>query len=130
MVNTVASQTLNDGAYNTIMRFTTTGDGSGEETAVTKVTASTLMRAPAHLKIKRIVFATKGGVSLRILWDATTPVLAYECPANLAESVDFGLGGALLNPKAAGYTGNIKFTTVSLGAASSYTITLYMTKKW
>lgn len=128
MADTVASQTLVDGAWNAVMRFSNTSDGTGES-AVTKVTASALQRVPAHLKIKRIVYATKG-MGVRILWDATTPALAYECPANYSDDVDFDLGGALLNPKASGWNGNIKFSTVGAAANASYTVTLYMKKKF
>lgn len=133
MADTVATQTLSHGSRNVIMRFTNTSDGTGES-AVTKVTASALAQAPdaapSHLKISKIRYQTKG-MGLRILWDATTPLLALEFPADRVDQLDFGDIGLVNSAKGTGgFNGNIKFTTVGAALNSSYEVTLHMTKKF
>jgi hypothetical protein len=127
MADTVTSQIISDGARITVMRFTNTSDGTGEA-AVVKVNPTTLFRAPNFVKVYRIAYSTKG-MGVRILWDATTPTLLVEFPANYSDEKDYGMLG-VPNPKAAGFTGSIKFTTVGAAANASYSIQMWMNKAW
>jgi hypothetical protein len=91
------------------------------------VDVSALTPAASLVKIEKVWFAT-AGMAVNILWDATTPVLALPIPADASGEHDFTSIGGLVNPKATGYTGDIKFTTVGHTAGDSYLIVLQLRK--
>lgn len=125
MADAVTSQTLVDTAKRTIMKFTSVSDGTGES-AVTKVDVSTLVGAPSKVRIDRII-ATASGMSVAILWDADTDVLAWNVRAD--SEIDFCLGETgILNNAGTGVTGDIKFTTTGHTAGDFYSIILFMSK--
>lgn len=125
MADAVTSQTLVDTAKRTIMKFTSVSDGTGES-AVTKVDVSTLVGAPSKVRIDRII-ATASGMSVAILWDADTDVLAWNVRAD--SECDFCLGETgIQNNAGAGVTGDIKFTTTGHTAGDFYSIILFMSK--
>ncbi len=126
MADAVATQTLVDGARNAVLKFTNVSDGTGES-AVVKVTASSLSGAPSEVKIQRIV-ATTSGMAVRILWDATTDVDAFLVPTDTSVDFDFRDIGGLDNNSGAGKTGNINFTTIGHTSGDVYTIILYLVK--
>lgn len=126
MADAVTSQTIVDGARNTVMKFTNISDGTGEA-AVTKVDVSTLSGAPAEVRIKRLI-ATTFGMGVQILWDATADVLAWYVPADQFIDLDFSVFGGIPNSSGAGRTGDIQFTTVGHSANDVYSIVLEMTK--
>lgn len=126
MADTVTSQTLVDGERNVVMKFTNVSDATGEA-AVTKVTASALAGAPANLRIDKIYYATNG-MAVNVLWDATTPVLAFTLAQDASDMLDFRPFGGIQNNAGAGKTGNIKFTTVGHTAGDSYSVILHLSK--
>ena len=126
MADAVTSQTLVDGAKNTVMKFTNISDGTGEA-AVLKVDVSTLSGAPSRVRIKRITYCT-AGMGVDILWDATTDVLVWHLPTDNSDTLDFTEIGGLQNNAGAGITGDIMFTTVGHTAADRYSILLEMIK--
>ena len=126
MADAVASQTLQDGPRNTVMKFTNISDGTGES-AVLKVDVSALDTAPTEVRIMKIHYTTNG-MSVRILWDATSDVLAWALPENDTGTFDFTSFGGLVNDGGAGVTGDILFTTIGHTAADSYAIVLEMAK--
>lgn len=128
MADAVASQTLVDGPRNVVMKFTNTSDGTGES-AVLKVDVSALSGAPAAVRIDMIEYVTNG-MGVNVLWDATTPVLAAHLVQNFSDTLKFKKFGGIVNPKAAGWTGDIKFTTVGHTASDQYTVILHMVKKY
>jgi hypothetical protein len=130
MADAVTSQTLVDGARNAVMKFTNVSDGTGES-AVLKVDVSALSGAPTAVKINKIEYTTEG-MSVNILWDATTDVLAVHLPQNSSDTLDFCDAGGLINNGGAGKTGDIMFTTVGHSALADdrYTVVLHMVKKW
>lgn len=124
----VTSQTLEQGPRNVVMHFTNNGDA---EAAVVKVDVSALSPPCDRVAIEKIKFNTNntGGTTatgVNILWDATTPVLAATLPPNSVGELDFRDIGGLQDPKATGWTGDIKFTC---SADDAYAITLVMKKK-
>jgi hypothetical protein len=125
MPDTVTSQTLLDGARIAVMHFTNQSDGTGES-AVTKVDVSELGDAPSEVKIRKITYATQG-MGLKILWGATTDVLAFTVPADDAGEIVFD--PPLVNNAGTGKTGDIKFTTVGQTSGDSYAVTLHLIKK-
>jgi hypothetical protein len=126
MADAVATQTIIDGSRNAVMKFTNISDATGE-TAVTKVTASSLSGAPTNLKINKVHFATFG-MGVDILWDATADVLAWHIPENQVGCFDFTPFGGLINNAGAGVTGNIQFTTLGAAAGDRYSIILELAK--
>ncbi len=126
MADAVTSTTYLDGDRNVVMAFSNTSDGTGES-AVTKVDVSALVPIPTVVNIRRIYFVTKG-MGVKILWDATSDVLAIEIPADSYGDLDFSSFGGLANTKAAGYTGDIQFTTVAHSNGDTYFIILEMKK--
>jgi len=127
MGDSVASQTLYDGAgKRTVMKFTNVSDGTGES-AIKKVDVSALVGAPSHVKILRIWYATYG-MGVRLLWDATTDVFIIGLGSDSHGDLDFRDIGGLVNTKAAGYTGDIMFTTIGHDNGDSYTVILLLEK--
>ena len=126
MADSVASQTLLDGAKNVVMKFTNVSDGTGES-AVTKVDVSALAGAPSEVRIDRIFFSTSG-MAVRILWDATADVDAFLIAADQTCELDFREFGGLKNNAGAGKTGDIQFTTIGHSAGDVYSIILHMSK--
>ena len=127
MAITVTSDTLLDGTKTTVMKFTAEIGGTEDEAAVVKVDVSELAGAPTSVKIQRIWYTTDG-ISVKILFDATTDVLAYTVPNSYSGYIDFRSFGGVLNNAGAGVTGDISFTTIGGGAGDSYSIVMEVSK--
>ena len=125
MADTVASQTIIDGARKTVMKFTNISDGTGES-AVLKVDVSALTEAPSGIRIDKIHYDISG-MQLEILWDATTDVIAAILSSGQG-TLDFTGFGGLQNNAGAGKTGDILFTTVAHSANDTYFVVLEMSK--
>lgn len=123
MADTVTSQTLVNGSRNLVMKFTNASDGTGEA-AVTKVDVSAL--GYSDVKIDRIHFSATG-MGVRLLWDATSDVTAFEIGAGETGTLDFCKFGGLTNNAGAGKTGDINLTTTGATNGDSYTLILEMT---
>lgn len=130
MVDAVNSQTLFDGLSQAVMKFNNVSDGTGEA-AVLKVDVSAL--APNNVgkecvgvDIRRIV-ASVNGMSVNILWDATTDVSAFILSPGVY-TFDFDTTTILRNNAGTGKTGDIMFTTVGASAGDTYSIVLEMVK--
>jgi hypothetical protein len=112
-------------------RFTNISDGTGES-AVAKITLSSLIGpqniAPTAVKIREILYNIQGFSSVRILFDHTTDDVAAVLPAGTGYMDFTGLNG-LMDPRSAGATGNILFTTVGASATATYDITLVVELK-
>lgn len=128
MADAVTSQTLVDGKRNAVLKFTNVSDGTGEA-AVTKVDVSALSGAPTSVRIEKIEYAMQG-MSVNVLWDADTDVLAYALPTDQNGEVDACKIGGIQNNAGAGKTGDIKFTTVGHGAGDTYSIVLHLKKRY
>jgi hypothetical protein len=133
MADNVTSQTLLDGERLFIGKFTNISDGTGE-TAVVKVDVSTLSSnsfglACNGVKINKI-WMTVHGMEVRILWDATTDLLAWQATSNGPYLMDFSSFGGIPNNSGAGKTGDIAFTTHAPTAGGSYTIVLECLKTY
>jgi len=133
MVDTVGTQTLLDGERLVIQKFTNISDGTGE-TAVNKVIVGNLAPnafgvACTGVKINKI-WATTHGMEVRILWDATTDLFAWQLPQNTNYFMDFSEFGGLTNNAAPTKTGNIAFTTSDASAGDMYSIVLECIKTY
>lgn len=128
MADAVATQVILDGKKKTILKFTNLSDGTGEA-AVAKVDVSGLSPVPAKVSITRIWFLTDG-MSVNVLFDATTNVIAAMLPAGDSGELDFRSFGGVPNNAGAGVTGDILFTTVGHVAGDTYTVILELTKSF
>jgi len=125
MADAVATQKLVDGAKNVVMKFTNVSDGTGES-AVVKVDVSALNDAPERVKIVAVHWKISG-MTVRVLWDATTDVDALILTEGEGHHCYRKFGG-IQNNAGDGVTGDISFTTSGASINDSYDITLEMQK--
>ena len=134
MVDTVNSQTLQDGERLVIQKFTNISDGTGESNVV-KVNVSALAPnaqgvACTGVKINKI-WSSCHGMEVQILWQASTSLLAWMLPQNTTYHMCFGEHfGGITNNAGAGKTGNITFTTSDASAGDMYSIVLECIKTY
>ena len=133
MADAVATQTLIDGDKKVVQKFTNISDGSGES-AVVKVDVSGLATnsrgdACTGVVIEKIWWQCIG-MKVQILFDASTNVFCIELGENQSGHHDYNAFGGLTNNAGSGKTGDVLFTTVGHTSADTYTILLYMRKKY
>jgi|TARA_R100001460_G_scaffold10962_6_gene25706 hypothetical protein len=133
MADAVATQTIQDGERNVVMRFTNVSDGTGES-AVKKVDVSALAansagQACTEVHIQRIYWMTVG-MSVKLEFDASTNVLLTHIPADATGDEYYDNFTAIPNNAGSGKTGDIDFTTVGHSSGDSYTIILEMIKRY
>ena len=134
MADAVASQIIVDGPSFVAIKLTNISDGTGE-TAVTKVDVSALEAdsrtglSCTDVNIERIWWQCIGMI-VRILFDADTDVMAIELGENQSGNHDYSVFGGLTNNAGTGKTGDVKFTTVGASSGDTYTVILYLRKKF
>ena len=134
MADAVASQIIVDGPSFVAIKLTNISDGTGE-TAVTKVDVSALEadsragQSCTDVNIERIWWQCIG-MKVRILFDADTDVMAIELGENQSGNYDICRAPALTNNAGTGKTGDVKFTTVGASSGDTYTVILYLRKKF
>ena len=133
MADTVATQILSDGPKFTVLKLTNVSDGTGE-TAVVKVDVSTLELsadgdACTDVVIERIWWQCIG-MKVQILWNASTNLFCIELGENQSGMHDYTVFGGLTNNSGGGKNGDVLFTTVGHTSADTYTVILYLRKKF
>ena len=134
MADAVASQIIVDGPSFVAIKLTNISDGTGEA-AVTKVDGSALEAdsrtglSCTDVNIERIWWQCIG-MKVRILFDADTDVMAIELGENQSGNHDYSIFGGLTNNAGTGKTGDVKFTTVGASSGDTYTVILYLRKKF
>jgi hypothetical protein len=127
MADAVTSQTILDGERLFIGKFTNISDGTGES-GVVKIDVSALNRNASGLACNGVkvnkIWAQTVGMSIDILWDATTDLLCETVPENQFYLMDYSSFGGLPNNAGAGKTGDVLFTTVGAAAGDRYTIVI------
>ena len=131
MADAVASQTLQDGDKSVVMKFTNISDGSGEA-AVKKVDVSALQTqsgsgASCTGVTIECVWYECNGMSVDLLWDASTDILAWTLSGY--GYFDFRMPGPLVN-NASSPTGDVMFTTTGHSSGDRYTVMLKMSKSY
>ena len=126
MANAFAVQILQQGARNAIVKLTGLLDTSDEARTV-KVDVSALVPSCSLIRIDKIQWQISSQLTVKLDWDATTPVLITTLVgAQHAKYRDFG---GLHNNAGTGVTGDIFLTTVGWASGvQSYTIVLSMVK--
>jgi hypothetical protein len=130
----VTSQTLFDNDLKALMAFTALAGDATNEAAVLKVDVSALAvnaqgKTCDRVSISRI-WALATTLSVQLLWDATTDVLAIQLPAGTHVELDFRDFGGLRNNAGAGVTGDVMLTTTGAAAAAGYTLVLELIKHY
>ena len=134
MADAVTATTVEDGPREAVFYLTNTSDGTGES-AVTKVDVSALSSlqdgtACRGVRIKKITF-TNVGMGVKLLWDASTDVIAAELPADYSDTLDYSDMSGLPNVAASGgNTGDIQLTTVGHSSGDTYSIVLRCLKQY
>jgi hypothetical protein len=133
MADAVTSQTILDGERLFIAKFTNISDGTGE-TAVVKIDVSTLNPNSFGLACNGVklnkIYGTTHGMEVRILWDATTDVFAWQIPQNSNYLMDLSSFGGIPNNAGAGKTGDVLFTTSDASSGDMYSIVLECLKTY
>mgnify|MGYP003654044864 FL=1 len=133
MADTVASQIIEDGPKYAVIKFTNISDGTGES-AVAKVDVSALENsadgdACTGVVIERIWWQCIG-MKVQILWNATTNLFCIELGENQSGSHDYTVFGGLTNNAGDGKNGDVLFTTIGATSADTYTVIMYLRKKF
>ena len=134
MADAVTATTVQDGPKKAVFYLTNTSDGTGEA-AVTKIDVSGLASlqdgtACTGVRIEKIVF-TNVGMGVKILWNATTNVIAAQLPADYSDTLDYSDMSGLPNVAASsGKTGDVKLTTVGHSDGDTYSIVLHCLKQY
>ncbi len=134
MADAVTATTVEDGPREAVFYLTNTSDGTGES-AVTKVDVSALSSLPdgtacTGVRIKKITF-TNVGMGVKLLWDASTDVIAAQLPADYSDTLDYSDMSGLPNVAASGgNTGDIQLTTVGHSSGDTYSIVLRCLKQY
>ena len=133
MADAVTSQTLVDGPKFAVLKLTNISDSTGES-AVKKVDVSALATSAdgdtcTSVTIDRIWWQCIG-MKVQILFDADTDVFCIELGENQSGHHDYSSFGGLTNNAGTGVTGDVLFTTVGHTSADTYTVILYLRKKY
>lgn len=130
MANTNTLTTVLNGARNKVRYITINSDGT-QETVLNIYDSSALNTVdPLTCTIERITYSTsmRGAAgttgNIKILFDATTPVLACGIPINNAGKICFKKIGGLKNTGGSGRTGDLVLTTLGLIAGDSITLVI------
>jgi hypothetical protein len=134
MADAVTKTTVEDGPKRAIIYCTNTSDGTGEA-AVVKVDVSALSAlqdgtACTGVRIQKITFSNVG-MSVKLLWDASTDVIAVELPADYSDTLDYSDISGLPNVAASGgNTGDIQLTTLGHSSGDTYSVVLHCLKQY
>ena len=134
MADAVTATSVIDGPRTAVVYCTNTSDGTGES-AVTKVDVSALSSrqdgtACTGVRLQKIVF-TNVGMGVKVLWNASTNVIAAQLPADYSDTLDYSDISGLPNVAASGgKTGDIKFTSVGHSSGDTYSVVLYCLKEY
>ena len=134
MADAVTATTVEDGPREAVFYLTNTSAGTGAS-AVTKVDVSALSSlqdgtACTGVRIKRITY-TNVGMGVKLLWDASTDVIAAQLKADMSDTLDYSTFSGLPNVAASGgNTGDIKLTTVGHSSGDTYSIVLHCLKQY
>ena len=134
MADAVTATTVEDGPKRAVFYLTNTSDGTGES-AVTKVDISELSSlqdgtACTGVRIQKITF-TNVGMGVKLLWDASTDVIAAQLPADYSDTLDYSDMSGLPNVAASGgNTGDIQLTTIGHSSGDTYSVVIHCSKEY
>ncbi len=134
MADAVTSTTLSDSDRSAVVQLTNLSDGTGES-AVTKIDVSALATKSTDgspctgVRLAKIVYSTFG-MSVKLLWDATTNTICWDLNSDYTTDEDFTGFGGIRNTSGTGKTGDIALTTTGASSGDSYVIVLTLFKEF
>tara|TARA_R110001592_G_scaffold319468_1_gene597154 strand:+ start:45 stop:449 length:405 start_codon:yes stop_codon:yes gene_type:complete len=134
MADAVTSTTLSDSDRSAVVQLTNLSDGTGES-AVTKIDVSALAPKSTDgtpctgVRLAKIVYSTFG-MSVKLLWDATTNTICWDLNSDYTTDEDFTGFGGIRNTAGSGKTGDIALTTTGASGSDSYVIVLTLFKEF
>jgi hypothetical protein len=134
MADAVTSTTLSDSDRSAVVQLTNLSDGTGES-AVTKIDVSALAPKSTDgtpctgVRLAKIVYSTFG-MSVKLLWDATTNTICWDLNSDYTTDEDFTGFGGIRNTAGSGKTGDIALTTTGASGSDSYVIVLTLLKEF
>ena len=134
MADAVTATTVEDGPKRAVFYLTNTSDGTGAS-AGTKVDMSELSSlqdgtACTGVRIQKITF-TNVGMGVKLLWDASTDVIAAQLPADYSDTLDYSDMNGLPNVAASGgNTGDIQLTTIGHSSGDTYSVVIHCSKEY
>lgn len=126
MANVTSLQTLLDGVRKAVIKFEGILDTSDLGSTVV-VDASALQGAPTKVRVDRIQYSVEDGLSVNLLFDATTDVRVLQL--NGQGTIDGNPFGGFPNNAGTGVTGDILATTTGHSGTMSFTVILECTKQ-
>ena len=135
MANVVTTQLLEQGARNTVVKWTGLLDTSDEAYNIKLLpTTSGITPVPTQWRLDYLWYSISDGIEVQLFWDATSPALIV--PLAGRGKIDYWNFGGLQNDAGAGKTGGIGLSAVSLpgvtyttGKPFTYSITLELVKQ-
>jgi len=120
----VTTNILEQGMRNAVLQFTGISDGLTNETNVLKVDCAALLPSCKRVSVLKIDFDITDTGRVDLAWDTTIPIVFASLAGwgNIKYVKEGGLHHATL--------GNIVFSTVGFDVNSSYTIKLWLRKKY
>jgi|TARA_R110000765_G_scaffold357822_1_gene448028 hypothetical protein len=132
MADAVTSTTIVDDDRKAVIQLTSTSDGTGES-AVTKIDVSALATRKSDgatctgCKLAKVSYTTFG-MSIKLLWDATTDTICLDLNQDYSDQLDLTEFGGIQNTSGSGKTGDINLTTTGHTSGDSYVIVLTVIK--
>jgi len=134
MPNSLDVRKIIDGERSAVFAITILGDGTGDYSSELMIDVSTLEPNHRGVPCSEVSIMKMSGFCINffanLLWDGNTDALSLGFNFYSDFSYDFQRVGGLVNPKPAGFTGDIMITTNSLGAAETGFIYLEVVKKY
>lgn len=130
MANTITNVRTAIGPSKVVQYITIASDGTNETATVIydSSVVATALRKDDPLKCALVKVECLPGVAatarIKLLWDATTDVLAFSPPPTVHTKACYEKIGGLTNTGGAGITGDILLTTTGLAAGDSITLIL------
>ena len=125
MANTTKVTVMENGPRYFTVYVTVTGDGSGEVTSL-KVIDNTAV-GTKNFRIDRIYWSHATGVTSKIIWDGSTPNLAWQFPENVDDFNFAKIGG--LHNQAGTPNGDVLYTTAGLATGKSASLVIHGRKE-
>ena len=85
--------------------------------------------ACSGVTIQKIYYSTIG-MGVKIFFDASTDVLAWQLNADWSDTIDFTDFTGIPNNAGSGKTGDVQFTTVGHSSADVYSIVMQVSKSY
>ena len=127
MAGTATAQILVNGDRNLVVKYTL-GGTTGDTTAGSLLDASATIPSVgvSELRIARAQWSLLAGVTVTVLWDATTNVTALELAGQ--DDQDYSEFGGILNNAGTGVTGDVLYTTTGYTAVGGGHFILHFRK--